>query len=332
MSCYIIKMKIRRSYILYITVSLLFLLFCGCKSVSKPAADASENSGYNLVFPAGRVGTGVVLDNLLTEQEHFDNLSLKYPIILVHGIAMRDRGVASAPWGRIPHILRENGVEIYFGNTDAWGTIESNAEMLKTTVDKILKETGKEKVNIIAHSKGGLDSRCLIWKYNYGSKVASLTTISTPHHGAVLADMILNLKTIHTKTAKKSLEDFVKLYNDIYPDIYTAGYDLTTAYMKEFNRTVTMDDKVYYQSIYSIMNNAMDDLLFAASYNYIKKEIGENDGLVSEYSARWGNNITKVAGGISHGQIVDVMLKDPFDMKIPNIYLRIVNDLKHKGF
>jgi len=320
-------MNTRRFCNIYIAVSLLIFLFCGCKSASKSAA-AVSNQG----FPAGRVGKGVDLDNLQTEQERFDKLTLKYPVILVHGIAIRDRDVASAPWGRIPRILRENGVEIYFGNTDAWGTIESNAELLKTTVDKVLKETGKEKVNIIAHSKGGLDSRCMIWKYNYENKVASLTTISTPHHGAVLADMILNLKSLHTKTAKKTLGDLVKLYNDIYPDIYTAGYDLTTANMKEFNKIVTMDDIVFYQSIYSVMNNARDDLLFTASYNYIKKEIGENDGLVSEYSARWGNNITKVEGGISHGQIIDIMGKIPLDMKIPNMYLRIVNDLRNKGF
>jgi triacylglycerol lipase len=321
-------MKTRLFNILFISGSLLFFLFWSCKSVSKPAVGDSENQ----VFPAGRVGTGVVLDNLLTEQEHFDSLSLKYPVVLAHGIALRDRGTTFVPWGRISHVLRENGVEIYFGNTDAWGSIESNAEMLKETVDKILKETGKEKVNIIAHSKGGLDSRYMIWKYDYGNKVASLTTISTPHHGAVLADMILNLKSIHTKAAKRSLEDLSKLYNDLYPDIYTAGYDLTTANMKEFNKIVTMDDRVYYQSIYSIMNKAADDLFFAASYNYIKKEIGENDGLVSEYSARWGNNITKVEGGISHEQIIDLMGNDLFDMKIPNIYLRIVNDLKNKGF
>jgi len=325
-------MKIKRFCIIYVTVSLLYFLFCGCKSVSKPAASASENSGYNQVFPAGRVGTGVVLDNLLPERERFDSLSLKYPIVFVHGIAMRDREITVVPWGRIPHILKENGVEVYFGNTDAWGSIESNAELLKATVDKILKETRKEKVNIIAHSKGGLDSRYMIWKYNYGDKVASLTTISTPHHGAVLADMMLNLNSVHTKAAERSLEELSKLYNDLYPDIYTAGYDLTTANMREFNKIVTMDDRVYYQSIYSIMNNAADDLLFAASYNYIKKERGENDGLVSEYSARWGDNITKIEGGISHTQIIDIMGKDLFDMKIFNIYLRIVNDLRNKGF
>jgi triacylglycerol lipase len=327
-----IKMKTKLFFSIYIIVFLSSSLFYGCKSASKPAADASKNNVYNQVFPAGRVGTGVVLDNLLTEQEHFDNLSLKYPVILVHGIAMRDRETDSPPWGRIPRVLRENGVEVYFGNTDAWGSIESNAKMLKTTVDSILKETGKGKINIIAHSKGGLDSRFMIWIYNYGGKVASLTTISTPHHGAVVADMILNLKAIHTEASEKSLEALEELYHDVYPDIYTAGYDLTTINIKEFNKTVTMDKRVYYQSIYSVMNNATDDLLLGASFNYIKKELGENDGLVSEYSARWGNNITKVEGGISHRQIIDITGQEQFGMKIPNIYLRIVNDLRNKGF
>jgi len=317
--------KIRLFYIVFIIDS---LLFCGCKSVSKPAA-GQENDP---VIPAGRVGTGVVLDNLLVEQEHFDGLSLKYPVVLAHGIAMRDRGTFLVPWGRIPQVLRENNVEVFLGNTDAWGSIESNAELLKATVDKILEETGKKKVNIIAHSKGGLDSRYMIWKYGYGEKVASLTTISTPHHGAVVADLILNLKSVHTKAAKKTLEDLSRLYDDVFPDIYTAGYNLTTTNMEEFNKIVTMDDKVFYQSIYSTMKNAKDDLLFSSSYNYIKKEIGENDGLVSEYSARWGYNITKIEGGISHAQIIDIMWKERLDMKIPNIYLRIVNDLSNKGF
>jgi len=296
------RMKIRRFWII-ITVSLLYCLFCGSVSASE-----TEQSG---------------------------TLSLKYPVVLVHGIGLRDPDSIVNSWGKIPNVLRENGVEVYFGNTDAWGSIESNAEILRTTVDKILEETGKEKVNIIAHSKGGLDSRYMLWKYDYGDKVASLTTISTPHHGSVVADLTQNLKSLHTKAAKRSLEDLSRLYNDVYPDIYGAGYELTTTNMKEFNRIVTMDDRVYFQSIYSIMSKASDDPIFTASYKYIKNIIGENDGLVSEYSARWGNNIIKIDGGISHGQIIDftsITGKSQLETKIFNIYLGIVNDLSNRGF
>lgn len=62
----------------------------------------------------------------------------KYPILLVHGVFFRD----------LKRIL------------------------------EILKETGAEKVNIIAHSKGGLDSRSAICFEGMDQNVASLTTIS----------------------------------------------------------------------------------------------------------------------------------------------------------
>jgi triacylglycerol lipase len=304
-----IKMKTRRFYIIFIFVSLLYCLFGGCKSASEPAAQNNH-----------------------TEPGQSESISLKYPVVLVHGIALRDPGFLFNTWGKIPHVLRENGVEVYFGETDALGTIETNAGLLKVTIDKILEETGKEKVNIIAHSKGGLDSRYFIWKYDYGDKVASLTTISTPHHGSVIADMAQDLKTLHTRAARKSLEDLGKLYEDTYPDPYTVGYELTTKIMSEFNRIVTMDDRVYYQSIYSTMSKASDDPILTASYRYIKKVIGENDGLVSEYSTRWGNNIIKIDGGISHFQIIDFTMSSQPGTRILNVYLGIVNDLSNRGF
>jgi triacylglycerol lipase len=295
-------------------------------------------------------GSASAAEMLNSDPVQFDSLSLKYPVILVHGIAIRDQGFVVASWGRIPTILREYGLKVYLGNTDAWGSIESNAEIIKNTVDKVLEETKADKVNIIAHSKGGLDSRCFIWKYNYGDKVASLTTISTPHHGSLVADFIQNAKPLHTLAAKKSLEVLGKIYNDAYPNAYAVSYELTTGHLKEFNEIVTMDERVYYQSIYSTMNYATDDPIFASGFLYLKRVIGDNDGLVSEYSARWGRNIIKVQGGISHGQIIDVTGRTLFDIDItngqpvdttwrgrtdvgiPNIYLKIIKDLSDRGF
>jgi len=264
------------------------------------------------------------------ELEHFGDLTLKYPIVLAHGFSAEDRKSAFSPWGRIPDTLREHGVKVYYGNTDAWGLIETNAGLLKETVDKVLKETGKEKVNIIAHSKGGLDARYMIWKYNYGDKVASLTTISTPHHGSVVADYMLYKRNLFTGTAVKLVSYMEQFYDDLYPDAYSAAFELTTEKLKDFNKNVTMDDKVFYQSVYSTMNKPSDDPYYSQSYKYMKKLEGPNDGLVSENSARWGNNIIKVDGGISHSQIVDDE-ENPYDMTILNIYLRIANDLRNRG-
>jgi triacylglycerol lipase len=256
----------------------------------------------------------------------------RYPVVLVHGIAAHDRGGIIDFWGRIPKILKENGVSVFFGNTDSWGGFESNAKLLKTTIDNILDETKSEKVNIIAHSKGGLDSRYLIWKYDYGDKVASLTTISTPHHGAEIADLIHSQKIVHSRVTRKALEIFGKLYGDTNPDLFNVNYQLTTGQMKKFNEKVTMDHRVYYQSIYTTMKESSDDPMFFYSHSYIKDTSGDNDGIVSEHSAKWGNNVKKIEGGISHAEIVDYKRKKISGINIPDIYIDIVNELSERGF
>jgi len=257
---------------------------------------------------------------------------LKYPIVLVHGIIAHDRPGLIKFWGAIPDKLRETGALVYLGNTDSWGNYESNAQMLKTTIDNILEKTKSTKVNIIAHSKGGLDSRYLIWKHNYGSKVASLTTIATPHHGAELADMIYNKKIIHTRIAKKALMLFGKLYGDKNPDLFNVTRQLTTGYMNTFNKTVLMDNNVYYQNFYTVMKHSLDDALFFFSHRKLKKTSGNNDGFVSEYSAKWDNNSIKIEGGISHGEILDYKMKKISGISIPDIYINIVQGLCKKGF
>ena len=261
-----------------------------------------------------------------------DNIiNLKYPIVLVHGIFAHDRRSLIDFWGRIPNILRNKGIEVFFGNTDAWGSIESNAMILKSTIDNVLLETNSEKVNIIAHSKGGIDSRYFIWRYDYGEKVASLTTISTPHHGAELADLIYSKKIVHTNTTRKAAQIVGELWGDAYPDMYNLNYQLTTEKMQEFNEKVVMDPSVYYQSIYSTMKNAFGDMMFFNSFLYIRKINGANDGVVSEVSSIWGDNIIKFEG-LSHAEIVDYKKRKISGIDIPEIYLNIVRDLSARGF
>ena len=261
-----------------------------------------------------------------------ENIPLKYPIVLVHGIIAHDRMSIIKFWGRIPEVLASRGIRVFRGNTDAWGSCESNALILKKTIEDVLLETKKDKVNIIAHSKGGIDSRYLVWKHDFGDKVASLTTICTPHHGAEIADLIYNQKIVHTTFTKKALSVFGKLYGDANPNLYNVNYQLTTAKMEEFNEKAIMDDKVFYQSLYTAMDNALDDIMFFYPYLYIKKIRGKNDGLVSEFSAKWGNNIIKIEGGISHAEILDFKKKKISGINIPDIYVGIAEGLNGNGF
>jgi len=274
----------------------------------------------------------VFLFSCKTAPETKNFIQLKYPVILVHGIIAHDRKVMFSFWGRIPQVLEENGVQVFFGNTDAWGNYESNAEILKNTVDAVLSETNSEKVNIISHSKGGLDSRYFLWKYDYGDKVASLTTISTPHRGAELADVIWEQPVIHSDVSKDTLDLFGHLYGDVHPDMYNIVYDLSTVNMKDFNNEVILDPNVFFQSMYTTMNKADNDPILTASYRYIRDVRGANDGVVSEYSASWGDNVIRIDGGISHHDIIDLRMKNISGLDIPKIYLQIVRDLAARGF
>jgi len=257
---------------------------------------------------------------------------MKYPLIFVHGIIAHDRAKYFSFWGRIPNILKEKGIPVYFGNTDSWGTYESNAKLLKENIEKVLIENKTEKVNLIAHSKGAIDSRFLIWNYNFGDKVASLTSLSSPHQGSELADLFFNKKYFHTKITRKALDIFGKLYGDLNPDFYSVINQLTTKTMKEFNESIKMDKNVYFQSLYTTMKNRFDDFMFYNSYCYLKKEAGENDGMVCEYSSNWGDNVRKIDGGISHAEILDYKKRDISGVDIRAVYLNIAEDLTQKGF
>ena len=72
----------------------------------------------------------------------------KYPIVLVHGVCVRD---GRHSWGRIAKKLNEVGFTVYKSGQDAMGIVTDNAETVKKTVLKVLAETGAEKVNLIAH-------------------------------------------------------------------------------------------------------------------------------------------------------------------------------------
>ena len=124
-----------------------------------------------------------------------------------------------------------------------------------------------------------------------------------------------------------------KIYEDGNPDMYKVLYQLTTEEAKEFNERIGKDDKVYYQVFYTTMKDISNDPFLLNGYSYLKKISGENDGLVSEYSARWGDNIEKIEGGISHWQIVDYKRRtDVSGTNVLGFYLVITDELAKKGF
>lgn len=259
-------------------------------------------------------------------------MNTNYPIILVHGLGAKDNNFF---WGRIPKTLQSKGVDVYLGSSQSWGCIEYNAEQLAKRIDEILHQTKKEKVNLIAHSKGGVDARYLISTLGYDNRVASLTTVSTPHRGAEIADFIHKKPFIYKAPIQKAIETMVKVFGDKSSQPYKILEELQTCAMQEFNKKNPNKKNVYYSSYHSILKNATDDLTYYASFQYISKIAGPNDGVVSMKSAEWGESFTLIQGkekiGISHTDIVDLSRRKISGIEIPDIYVGMVDKLIEKG-
>lgn len=261
----------------------------------------------------------------------------RYPILMVHGVFFRDSNYVNY-WGRIPKELEENGARIYYGNHQSAASVADSGRELTERIKQIVAETGCGKVNIIAHSKGGLDCRYAISMLGAAPYVASLTTINTPHRGCEFADYLLS------KIPQKQQDMVANTYNaalrkigDPNPDFLAAVYDLTAEACGRMNATVPDVPTVYYQSTGSKLNvpsGGRFPLNFTTQLvNYFD---GANDGLVGEKSFPWGANyqFLTVNGvrGISHGDMID-MNRENFDgFDVREFYVQLVHGLKERGF
>ncbi len=70
---------------------------------------------------------------------------------------------------------------------------EDNARMLSEQLESLCAKYGVERFNILAHSKGGLDSRVLVDSRGLASRrVGRVMQIATPNGGSHLADIVVN--------------------------------------------------------------------------------------------------------------------------------------------
>ena len=278
-----------------------------------------------------------VFRNTMTEIRKDSNIcATKYPIIFVHGIGFRDLKYFNY-WGRIPRELKKNGSIVYYGHQKAWGTIEENASILVATIEKALEETGASKVNIIAHSKGGLDSRYAISHLHMADKVASLTTISTPHRGSKLIDVLNHLPDFLYRFIAGIINRSAQQIGDEHPDCYHSSKQLAPSYLNTFNEENKDAPNVYYQSYASTMKNLFSHTLLAIPYLVMcMVDSKYNDGLVTIESAKWGNFKgtfqNKRNRGISHGDMIDLKREDYSGFDVIESYIRIVEELKKLGY
>jgi len=264
----------------------------------------------------------------------------RYPLLLLHGAGFRDLKVPLY-WGRIPGELEKRGARIFYGGQDCWASTETNAAAVARRVREITGETGGGKVNVIAHSKGGIEARMAASSLGAADGIASITTIATPHRGSVTLDRVMKLPRPAFSFAAFAVNNWIKLVGDRRPDFLEVCRGLTTERMARFNAENPDVPGVFYQSVACVMAHPFSDLNLSTANFIVGKIEGENDGLVSVSSAFWGESCRILRGngfrGVSHLDAID-LTRAPLTKKrgtgvsdICKEYIRIVSELKEKG-
>lgn len=268
--------------------------------------------------------------------------SVQYPILFVHGLGFHDHKIINY-WGRIPKRLTQQGAQIFYGCQDSHASMEDNAHFLYERVQQIVRETGAEKVNIIAHSKGGLDSRWMISYLDQGAHVASLTTLSTPHRGSRTIDALLRMPDVLVRITAWICDRLYGLLGDWHPDSYRVFHELKAEYMERLNHQMLDVSGVYYQSYAFVMKYPWSDLLMTIPWLVVRAFEGSSDGLVTPESAAWGDFRGVFTGsgqkGISHCDVVDrrrrrFSKKEPPKGQVSDMvafYVTLVEELKERG-
>jgi triacylglycerol lipase len=223
---------------------------------------------------------------------------MTYPILLAHGLCPfdlwslvfgldnRDSLVLDRLhyWRGVRTMLRARGHQVYHSRV-SWGApIETRADDLRGNISDVLRTTGKDKVNIIAHSMGGLDARRMLFndrgRGDIRRRIASLTTISTPHLGSSFADWCFSHlgwvarlsgnRGIDLRAVKDLTRETLKGYDSL-PDV--------PAFEKE------CEEEIQFRTYAGRCVTPRGLLGFSSGI--IERREGENDGLVSAHSARW---------------------------------------------
>lgn len=261
-------------------------------------------------------------------------IQLQHPVVLCHGYGAIASLIKPTPLQDVCMLLRQHGLPAFAPNIVPYAKIEIRAHAWKRLILELLDTLETDKVNIVAHSMGGLDMRYAISKLGISEHIESLTTVATPHQGATLARFALDTP----RPIKNNLASvFNWMGNQLYPEIESDSEgsvkQLTPEYVqKTFNPEVPDMESVDYYSVSAAVGkgtNAPVENLVNWQNNYIYEHEGINDGFVSERSAHWGTHLKMI--NLSHLEQMRVNLDKKQEQFWKKFWTDLMKDLSTRG-
>lgn len=285
----------------------------------------------------------------------------KYPIVLVHGLFGFDKIVGYPYFFNITKRLEKKGAVVFSPAISATNSTEERGEQLLVEINKILNETGAEKVNLIGHSQGS--PTCRYVAALYPELVASVTSVNGVNFGCEIADLVLEALDDKTVSVATNLvvTTFMSLLSLLsnrpcLPQDFTAALNSlsfkgTEAFNKKYPQGLPTQwggegkelesNGVYYYSwsgiikknlIYEGFNNVdPSHTLLVILGGLFKKEQDQNDGLVGRFSSHLGKVICSDYQMDHLDAINQVAGIRPLGVDPVNLYVEHAIRLKSKG-
>jgi len=241
----------------------------------------------------------------------------RYPVVLAHGLFGFDQirvGFARHDYFRgVPARLEGDGWVVHRPRVARTASVASRADELA----EFIRDLPDRRVNVVAHSMGGLDARYAVARLGLAERVASLTTVGTPHLGTPVADLGEELAD---RAGLRGTLERMGFRMD-------ALRDLTTERMADFNREIRDVRGVAYGSVVGVARRKRDvNPLLLPTYFYLAEREGESDGMVPAASQRWG----EVLAEIEADHWAQIGWSRRFDAA--GFYADLLRELRGRGF
>lgn len=291
----------------------------------------------------------IITDDYQHIREYYE--TPKHPVMLCHGLCGFD-SIEVLPvipafsyWHGIKEALAANSIDVYTAAVAPTASIDTRAKyLLEAILEKVPpnESDGRIHVNLVGHSMGGLDGRYIISKLipEYSKKVhiCSLTTVASPHRGSYIADLLVESSIGPDK------------FPALYKFMPSLGFDknnpdgfkqLTRDFMQNhFNKEILDDPSVAYFSYGARVTPGYFNV-FRKAWSQLYQVEGDNDGMVSVESAKWGEYIGTI-DNVDHLDLVNFtnlvrynwarFLGQPQPFNAIALYLHITDMLAKKGF
>lgn len=226
-----------------------------------------------------------------------------HALVLVHGFLGFEHieflGKKQSYFYGIDQKLEERGVTLYTPKVSSMGTVPQRAELLA----EFIRSLDCKKLVLLGHSMGGLDARYAVSRLGCGECVSGVVSVGTPHLGTPLADLG------RTEVAK-AMRWVIEKFNLSLDALDWLSEEKATS----FETLMPMRAGCYYGSV--VGKTSRKSLVWKpallASFEFLTRMRGENDGMVHVESQAYGEVITRVeadhwaqAGWLSKGDSSD---------------------------